>query len=437
MNREQVIEADLTWIDGRFESGLQVRVDADGRIAEVGRLERRITNRLRDRALLPGFVNVHSHAFQRGLRGLGESFPAGAGDFWSWRQAMYSLIDSLDGQAFFRLTLQAFREMRAAGTTTVGEFHYVHHESDQSSDFALDELVLKAAARAGLRLVMLETYYATGGVRQPLQGAQRRFRTASPEEYWRQMESLAELLQPKTQTLGAVVHSVRAAGPEEIAAIYGEARRRGLVFHMHVEEQRQEVADCREAYGKAPMALVLDTLGTAEGMTAVHCIQTPPAELTRFFALGGRVCACPTTEGNLGDGIADLGPARGHLDQLCLGSDSNLRISMLEEARWLEFAQRLRAGARGCLRDPEGNLAPVLLRAATAGGADALGVAAGRIAAGAWADFAVIDLNAPALSGSAAETLAESLVFGCDEGVILATCVGGQWQEHRGGAQGS
>jgi formimidoylglutamate deiminase len=437
LNRAQVLEADLTWTGAAFESGVQVRVDAEGRIVEVGRTEHRTTQRLRDRALLPGFVNAHSHAFQRGLRGRGESFPAGAGDFWSWRDAMYQLVEGLDASTFFRLTLQAFREMRSAGITTVGEFHYVHHdviETAEGGDFALDEVVLRAASRAGLRLAMLETYYETGAIRQPLQGAQRRFRTATPELYWSRLDRLQELLQPKTQSLGAVVHSVRAAGPDEIHSLYEEARRRGLVFHLHLEEQRQEVADCRAAYGKTPMALVLDTLGTAEGVVAVHCTQTVPADMTRFFALGGRICLCPTTEGNLGDGIADLGPARGHLDKLCLGSDSNLRISMLEEARWLEFAQRLRSGGRGILRDGAGSLAPGLLQAASAGGADALGVAAGRIVAGAWADFAVVDLNATSLALSSSDSLAEALVFGCGEEVIVATAVGGQWAEHRGAA---
>lgn len=436
MNRAQTIEADWTWTGAAFESGVQVEIDDDGRIARVGRLGLKPSLRLRDRALLPGMIDAHSHAFQRGLRGRGETFPARAGSFWTWRQAMYALVDSLDGPGFYRLTLQAFREMRAAGITAVGEFHYLHH-SAAGDDFAFDELVLKAAAHAGLRLAMLQAYYRTGGVGQPLRGGQRRFHTASPELYWQRFDHLAGLLKASSQTLGAVAHSVRAAEPQEIEALYAEARRRGLVFHIHVEEQQLEIADCLAAYGRTPMTLLLERLGTAEQVVAVHCTHTGPAELERFHSLGGRVCACPTTEGNLGDGIADfsvLAPATGKVLPFCLGSDSNARISMCDEMRWLELAQRLRSESRGVLRDADGQVGRVLYDAATRGGAAALGIAAGAIEPGLWADLMVLDLNSPLLSGFEVDTLLDAFVFGGGEEAIVSTAVGGQWLEHRAAA---
>ncbi len=432
MNRAQVLEADWTYTAHGFESGIQVEVDDAGRIARVGRLGLRTTVRLREQALLPGFVNAHSHGFQRGLRGRGDTFPAGAGSFWTWRQAMYALVDALDESTFFRLTLQAFREMRAAGTTAVGEFHYVHHSRD-ADDFALDEAVLRAADRAGIRLVLLQTYYRTGGIGQPLAGGQTRFRTAAPAQYWSSLDALAERMRGGTHSLGAVAHSLRAATPEEIAELHAEARRRGLVFHIHVEEQRQEIADCVATYGRPPMAVLLETLPSLAGVVAVHCTHTERAHLERFVDGGGRVCVCPTTEGNLGDGLQDfspVAPASGR-DAFCLGSDSNLRISPLEELRWLELAQRLRGEARGVLRDADGQVGRGLLHAATAGGARALGIDTGAIAPGLWADFLTVDLNAPGLAGWDAATLLDSIVFGGTEEIILATAVGGSWQEHR------
>ncbi len=436
MSRAQVLEADWT-LSGQglahgLESGVQVEIDAAGRIARVGRLGLRPTLRLRGQALLPGFVNAHSHAFQRGLRGHGDTFPAGAGSFWTWRQAMYSLVESLDEATFFRLTLQAFREMRAAGTTTVGEFHYVHH-SRSGDDFALDEAVLRAADRAGIRLVLLQTYYRTGGIGQPLAGGQTRFHTASTARYWESVDALRERLKPATQSLGAVAHSLRAATPEEVAELHAEAMRRGLVFHLHVEEQRQEIADCVAAYGKPPMAVLRGCLPSMRNVVAVHCTHTERADLEAFVDGGGRICVCPTTEGNLGDGLQDfapVAPASGR-DAFCLGSDSNLRISPLEELRWLELVQRLRGEARGVLRDADGEVGRGLLHAATAGGAAALGVPAGRIEAGLWADFLTVDLSAPVLAGWEPTTLVDTLVFGGADEVVLATAVGGAWQEHR------
>ena len=427
---EQVVQADLTWLDGEFLSGFQVRVDRDGRIAEAGRLDAYPTQLLRRRALLPGFVSAHSHAFQRGLRGRGETFPEGAGSFWSWREAMYELVGRLDADAFRALTLQTFREMRAAGITAVGEFHYLHHAGAGAADYAFDELVLEAAREAGIRLVLLETYYRTGGIGRPLEGAQRRFGSASPERFWEQVDRLAAAADPATQSVGVALHSVRAVPREELGGMAAEARRRGLPLHMHLEEQRGEIEECEQAYGHPPFALVVREIDDLQGFTAVHCTHTYPENLGLLLRAGGNVCYCPLTEANLGDGIPPL-PDRLPRRQLCLGTDSNARIAPLEEMRWLEYGQRLLREERGFLRDMRGGVAPRLVEAATAGGAHALGIDAGAIRKGLWADFVAIDLDAPALAGWEPETLLESLIFGAGEEAIAATCVGGRWQEHR------
>jgi len=425
-NIEEIIEADQTWTGDAFEAGVQIRITGDGRIAEVGRLGLAPTLRLGDRALLPGFVSAHSHAFQRGLRGHGERFPAESGSFWTWREAMYGLVAGLDADTFESLCLRTFREMRRAGITTVGEFHYFHHGPEEEG-WAFDERVLRAASTAGIRIALLEVYYRTGAIGQPLEGAQRRFGTPSLAAYWEQMDRLEGLLDPRRQTLGASVHSLRAASPEDLREVYDAARRRDLVFHIHVEEQLREIEDSLAYYGRRPMELLLQALGTATDVTAVHCTHTQPEDMERFLAGGGTVCICPLTEANLGDGIADVPFLQERGEAVCLGSDSNARISLLEEMRWLEYAQRLSTQSRGVLRDKEGRVARTLLRAATTAGAESLGVDAGRIAPGTWADLVAIDLTAPTLAGWEPETLLESLIFGAAEEAIAATCVGGEW----------
>ncbi len=406
----RVLQADLTWIGKTFEPGVRVTVGADGAIQGVSRQAEGPSERLQGKALLPGFVNVHSHAFQRGLRGRGETFPKGAGSFWSWREQMYALVSELDEERLYRLSLQCYREMLAAGITTVGEFHYLHHASEEA-DFALDEAVLRAAAEAGIRIVLLQTYYRTGGIGRPLEGAQRRFHTPNPDAYWRQMDRLGKLLDARTQSLGAAVHSVRAAPLEEIREIHQEARRRGLVFHMHLEEQRQEIEQCREAYGVGPLALINRELEIGPEFTAIHCTHSEPDDLREFFQRGASVCVCPLTEANLGDGIPGL-PLEAGAGRVCLGTDSNARISMLEEMRWLEYGQRLQREKRGVWLDGDGNVARRLLDCATKAGAHALGVNAGRIEPGALADFAAPGLDHPSLAGVREEHLLEGLVFG-------------------------
>jgi formimidoylglutamate deiminase len=427
---KQIVEADLTWTGLRFESGVRIAVNERGRIAGAGPLATEPTRRLTGMALLPGFVNVHSHAFQRGLRGQGESFPAGKGSFWTWREAMYRLVAGLDESGFHRLSLQAFGEMLDAGITTVGEFHYFHH-SKNGTDFALDDVVLDAAVEAGIRIALLQSYYATGGVGRPLEGAQRRFDAVSLDAFWKQMDRLDGLADPTIQTLGVAPHSIRAAGPEEIELLYAEASRRGYVFHIHVEEQPKEIDEALAVYGRRPLEILTDVLPTTERVTAIHCTQSDPRDLSRYLEAGGGVGTCPLTEGNLGDGIPGALPLMHSSRRLSLGSDSNARISMLEEMRWLEYGQRLATKSRGVITGPDATVAPALLEIATAGGAAALNVPAGRIEAGRWADFVTVDLAHPSLAGCGAGTLPGALAFGAGNDVIAETCVGGRWRVSR------
>jgi formimidoylglutamate deiminase len=422
----RTIQADLTWIDGAFVPDQAITVAADGRIESVGPARPGTVHRLEGAALLPGLVNAHSHAFQRGLRGSGERFSSGAGSFWSWREAMYALVASLDAKTLREVSRQAFAEMRDAGITTVGEFHYLHHDRD--GDFAFDDVVLEAASEVGIRIVLLQAYYAAAGIGKVLEPGQRRFATLDVREYWRQTDHLARRLDAATQSLGVAAHSVRAVSLVETKALHAEAARRGLPFHMHVEEQRREIVDCVAAYGRTPMRLLCDELGTGGNFTAVHCTHTSPRDMPAFLERGGRVCVCPLTEANLGDGIPDLSAPHSAGGRLSLGTDSNARISAIEEMRWLEYGQRLRGEVRGALADASGEVAVTTLDAATSGGAAALGVGAGRIAPGEWADLAAVDLTVPSLSGVPPAGLLDAIVFGGGNGAIAGTFVGGKWR---------
>ena len=426
MSELQVIEADLTWVDGRFLPSIKITVGGNGRIESVGKSDTTVGLRLKDRAILPGMINAHSHAFQRGLRGRGEHFPQGAGSFWTWREAIYSLVNQMDEQRIYALSKQAFDEMLAAGITTVGEFHYLHHD-ESCEGYAFDEIVLKAAADACIRIVLLNVYYATGGFGKLLEGAQQRFGSASLDAFWSQMDRLESLIDRRTQSLGVVAHSIRAADIDDISALHKEAQRRGLVFHMHVEEQPKEIADCIEHYGKRPTQLLNERLEIDDQFTAVHCTHTDADDMKAYLAAGGNICICPLTEANLGDGIADVPEILKHNGKICLGTDSNARISFVEEMRWLEYVQRLAGERRGVFTDDAGSCASVLWQMATINGAHALGIKAGQIEAGCAADLVSIDLNHPSLAGWSTETLLDALVFGSSNEAIAATCVNGKF----------
>ncbi|MCA9286186.1 MAG: formimidoylglutamate deiminase [Phycisphaerales bacterium] len=426
---------ELVWRDERFESGMAVELRDDGRIGRIVEAsalgpEGRQATRLSGRALLPGFSNAHSHAFQRGLRGHGERYPQGAGSFWTWREAMYRLVDSLDASNAYRLSRLAFDEMLGAGFTSVGEFHYLHH-GPAGRDFLLDRAVLRAAADAGIRIVLLQTHYRTGGIGRPLGGGQARFDTESVERYWESVDALRAVLDPRTQSIGAVAHSVRAVPREEIVRLREEARRRNMVFHMHVEEVRGEIEDCVAAHGRRPMEMLLEDGVVDDRFTAVHCTHTDPTDMDGFVAAGGTVCLCPLTEGNLGDGVPDLPGMLRSRGRIAIGSDLNSHLDAFEELRWIEYVQRLVRMQRGVARNDDGRVAPTLLRVGTAHGAGALGLDAGAIRTGALADLVSIDLGHPTLEGWTAETLPECLVFGAGNAVIDGVWVGGR--QVRGG----
>ncbi|MHC4491373.1 MAG: amidohydrolase family protein [Planctomycetota bacterium] len=299
-----ILEADLTWTGARFERGVRIQIE-DGAIVAVGAAAEAPDRRLRGRALLPGFVNAHSHAFQRGLRGRGDS----ESRVRAWRESIHDLALSLDAERFRAVTVEAFREMRAAGVTCVGEFHYLHHATDDA-DFAFDEIVLEAAREAA--------YYNIGAIGKPLHGAQQRFRSTSPDAYWKQMDRLLPLCEGEARHLGAGVYSVRAAGRDDLAEVYNEARRRGFVFHLQLEDTREEIEECRAAYGLRPLELLLESVEIGESTTCVHCTHTDPDLMERYAHAGGNVCICPLTEGDLGVGIERLG----EIEAVALGTDS-------------------------------------------------------------------------------------------------------------------
>lgn len=442
-NLKQILAPELTLLDGRFVPHARIGIDASGQIASVtiaqpGSAEKGTAStlpessirRLPGRALLPGFVNVHSHAFQRALRGHGETYPEGMGDFWSWREAMYALVEKLTPDELRRVTVQAFREMLASGYTTVGEFHYVHHVAPARLDFELDRIIVEAAAEVGIRLALLMCYYKTGGVNRPLAGGQLRFSTPVVKTFLKQVDAISASLDQRTQTLAIAPHSLRAVPPDDLKELCREANRRGCVAHVHIEEQVKEIEEVQAALGRTPMEWLLDNVELGPRFTAIHCTHAVSPRLDTYLKSGAKVCLCPLTEGNLGDGIAEVGRMMARPDSICIGSDSNIRIDPFEELRWLEFVQRLGRQKRGVTRTPacDNDIARQLQRIGSLNGAAALGLNTGAIEPGRLADLITLDLAHPSLAGWTPDTLLASAITGAGADIVKDICVGGQWR---------
>jgi len=326
---------------------------------------------------LPGFVDVHCHAFQRALRGRTEG-----GDFWSWREQMLAEAKRQTPGLVRASYAETYRELRAAGYTAVGEFHYLGLPEAHAA--------LDAAEEAGIAIVLLLSAYARGGL--------ERFRQESVPDYLRGLEEL----RGRGAAVGVAPHSVRACSADWLEELGRYAAAEGLPLHVHADEQPREIEECLAEHGLRPIELLDRTGCLGPHTTVVHATHADGRELDLLAAAGARICACPTTEANLGDGFLPVERVLTRGIALCIGSDSNVRIDPLEELRELEGIARRQAGRRNVLS------VEALLSIGSAEGAAALGLEG-------WDDVEV-DLSHRSLQG--ADDPLAALVHGCSAEVL-------------------
>jgi formimidoylglutamate deiminase len=436
----RVLLPDLLYQDGRFVSGWGVEVDeASGRIVRVAREAElpadAVVERLPGRALLPGFVNAHSHAFQRLIRGRTQWRPANEprADFWSWREAMYTAALALSPEEVYAVSRACFLEMLHAGYTTVGEFHYLQRDTDGKRYADPNELanqVIAAAESVGLRISLLNVCYATGGIDEPLLPEQRRFKTPDAELFLADTDALRkEWAGRPGVTVGVAPHSVRAVPRGWLAELHAWATYHDLPFHIHASEQPAEVEAAVAAWGLRPIELLAEEGVLDERLTAVHATHLTPAEVTLLGDAGAMVCACPTTERDLGDGFLLGSELLAAGARIALGSDSQTVIDPFEEMRLVEYHERLRRLRRVVLAVPGAadrlENAPPLLEMGTEAGARSLRLETGRIEAGLLADLIAVDLEHPTLAGFTPEYLAALLTLSAPPAVVSDVWVDG------------
>lgn len=351
---------------------------------------------------LPGFANAHSHVFHRALRGRTQRE---RGSFWTWREQMYAVAARLDPDSLFALARAAYREMAAAGYTSVGEFHYLHHRPDgtpYADPTAMAGAVVAAAREAGVRIALLDTCYLSSGFGAPPEGVQRRFSDGDAEGWARRRSSLVDAAHADVGVVvGAAIHSVRAVPRDQLATVVAAAE--GAPLHVHLSEQVAENDACLAAYGVTPTRLLADAGALGPTTSAVHATHLTDDDIALLGAAHAFACFCPTTERDLGDGI---GPSRALHDagaRLTIGSDSHAVVDPYEELRAVELDERLASRARGHWAAAE------LLLAGTATGHASLGFDdAGRIGVGARADLVTLDPASPRTAGT-----------GHDEGTVV------------------
>ena len=330
---------------------------------------------------LPGFVNAHSHTFQRAMRGR-----AAGGDFWAWREVMLAEAERQTPELVREAYEQGYREMLAAGYTAVGEFHYLGVPEARAAT--------EAAQEVGIAFVLLHVAYARGGL--------DRFRQGSVADYLAQVEGL----RGDGIRVGLAPHSVRACPADWLEAIGRYAAAEGLPLHVHADEQPKEIEECLAEHGCRPIELLARTGCLTERTTIVHATHADGAELDLLASHGAAICACPTTEADLGDGFLPAERVRTRGIPLCIGSDSNVRIDPLEELRELEGIARRQTGRRGVFSTDE------LYSFGGEVGARALGLET-------WPGIE-IDLDHRSLRDVEREDVRAALIAGCAADVVAA-----------------
>jgi formimidoylglutamate deiminase len=400
-----------------------VAVDfGDGRIAAVKIGVAPGAGAERVAVALPGMPNLHSHGFQRGMAGLTEYRGPAADNFWSWRALMYRFVERMTPEDLEAVTAWAFVEMLESGFTRVGEFHYVHHDPSgqpYANPAELTERVVSAACETGIALTLLPVFYAHGGFgAAPPTAGQKRFVLDVPG-FARLLESSRSLAMRSAHAMvGVAPHSLRAVTPMELGQVVSFAGP-GPV-HIHAAEQVGEVEQCLAWSGARPVAWLLDHAPIDSRWCLVHATHMTETEIARLAASGAVAGLCPVTECNLGDGISDASRFIAAGGEFGIGTDSNVRISVAEELRQLEYSQRLRDRARNVIASGPSSDGPVestgraLFDGALRGGSRALGalmVGPVGIEVGAPADIISLDATSPSLVERRADALLDSFVF--------------------------
>lgn len=387
--------------------------------------------------IIPGIANLHSHAFQRAMAGLTEARTQGSDSFWTWRDLMYRFAARITPERMGDIAAYLYVEMLKAGYTSVAEFHYLHRDVDGAAyqdPAEMSRRLIAAAGDAGIAITYLPVLYAYGGFdAQPATSGQSRFILSGPEYE----TLLAQLVDMHGNTrdvrIGAAFHSLRAVDPRLLASTLAwldgiDAR---APIHIHIAEQQAEVEACLAWSGARPVQWLLDHAPVDARWCLVHATHLDAAESKRLAASGAVAGLCPTTEANLGDGIF---PAAAFLNganpgRIGIGSDSHVSVSVAEELRLLEYGQRLTRGSRATLASDATHSPGERLHVATSnGGAQALGIEAGRIASGCRADLVVLDSEHPALWNKAPAQALDAWIFAGDNACVRDVMVGGEWR---------
>ena len=377
---------------------------------------------------LPGFQNAHSHAFQFAMAGMAEKHPPGsADDFWSWREAMYQCALTMDPDQVEAIAAMLYAELLRKGYTHVAEFHYLHHDKNgrpYNNLAEMGERLVSAAKTAGIKITLIPIFYQRGGFGKSPQPRQRRFISATVDDYFQLLDDSANVVlnQPHAR-LGFGVHSLRAVDAKDIITTYCQGPEK-IPFHLHAAEQLKEIEDCLAYLKMHPVEWLLESLPLNERFSLVHCTHMNDEEVSRLAKSGAHAVLCPGTEGNLGDGIFRLTDFAKQGGSWSIGTDSHISLNPVEDLRWLDYAQRLTTHKRNTFDDGP----TVLISKTLTAGRKAMGISMEDFfEKGCPFDAAIYDARSPLLEQTGHEHLLSAILYTADASALAGTILNGRW----------
>jgi formimidoylglutamate deiminase len=379
--------------------------------------------------VLPGFQNAHSHAFQYAMVGLAENHPIGTDDdFWTWREAMYQCALSLDPDQAEAIATILYAEMLRVGYTHVAEFHYLHHDKEgnpYTNPAEMGERMVRAAMIAGIKITLIPVFYQKGGFGHDPQPRQRRFISSTIDDYFKLVEASKRLIKNyQNASLGFSVHSLRAVDLEDIKTTFLQGPKE-LPFHLHIAEQKKEVADCLAYCNKRPMQWLFENLPVDNRFHLVHATHLDDDELALLASSKANVVLCPSTEGNLGDGIFRMKEYAKAGGRWCIGTDSHIGLNPLEEFRMIDYRQRLVTNQRNTF---EGDAASYMVNEEILSGRRAMGIESqNHFELDKPFDAVVYNSQSHMLAETAERNRLATVLYSADSSRILGTIVNGKW----------
>ena len=403
-------------------------ISVDGTAYAVADATSEATTEQLGRFVLPGVVNAHSHAFQRAMAGLAERQTHANDSFWTWRELMYRFAGLIGPDDLHAIAAQLYVEMLEAGYTSVCEFHYLHHQPDGQpyANPAELSLALMAAAReTGIGMTLLPVLYVCGGF-------DGRALTARQQRFGHRVDEFLTLLsnlrthENSALTVGIALHSLRAVPESAMTEVLAAERGHARPIHIHIAEQMPEVEECLAVRGMRPVTWLHEHAEVDQRWTLVHATHLDDREVAMIAASNATVAICPTTEANLGDGLF---PLKAYLDaggSMSIGSDSHVSISPVEELRWLEYGQRLRAQRRNiAISSKQPSVGAHLFAEVVRGGQASRGAV--MATSSAPADFVVLDDQHPLLAARDADQLLDTWIFSGNRPLVRDVMAGGVW----------